>query len=323
MAIMRGILPTDSFTIISNAWLRDSSLSWKAKGLLAYIASHAAGHALTLEQILAEGTDKIDAVRSGLGELEGLGYLRRHDVRDGKGHRVGTDFELLDPGVESPGGKIQSGADQGEQDVSAGQPQVGKTQVGKSDPKKTTPSKKTTEEDQGAFDAEASPTARTILGAFIDWVGLPAQGGVRLSKRVIGIYAKSIKELLGEGFSENLIKMALVAMLEKGLADRPTLLHNFVVQVQQQSARPVSAPPAPKTFKQMDEGDRDREYKIVLAMDVVLRQEPSLDVAEARKIVMDMVAAGQLDLNALSTSAATGYIEQDVIVSEVKEVTGS
>ena len=180
------------------------------------------------------------------------------------------------------------------------------------------------EPSSSSFDAKASPTAQTIIAAFIDWIGLPEQGAVKLSRRVIGIYAKSIKELLAEGFSENLIKMALVAMLEKGLTDRPTLLHNFVVQVQQQAAaRPVSGPPAPKTFKQMDEDDRTREHKIVMAMDVVLTQDPSLSAADARKIVMDLVSAGQLDLNALSTSAATGYIEADVIVSEVKEVTGS
>lgn len=172
------------------------------------------------------------------------------------------------------------------------------------------------------FDAETAPTAQTIIAAFIDWIGLPAQGGVRLSKRVISIYAKSIKELLGEGFSENLIKMALAAMLEKGLTDRPTLLHNFVVQVQQ-AARPVSAPPAPRTFRQMDADDRQHEDRIVQAMGVILDQEPEMEASEARKIVLEMVAAEQLNLNALKTSAPTGYIGEGVIVSEVREVTGS
>src|SRR5512147_2878159 len=93
LSILRGTLPSDHFTIISNAWLRDSALSWKAKGLLAYIASHAAGHTLTMDQMVAEGRDKIDGVRATLVELDEAGYLVRIDVRNNRGHRVGTDYE--------------------------------------------------------------------------------------------------------------------------------------------------------------------------------------------------------------------------------------
>lgn len=154
MAVRRGMIPADAFTIISNAWLRDPKLSWADKGLLAYIASHAAGHRLTTEQILAEGKDGIDAVRAALGRLEVAGYLRRIDVRNERGHRIGTDFELCEPPQvgKSPGGESPSGLDQQEEAVSAGQPQTGKSQVGNSDPKKTTPPKKTTEKTP-----EASP----------------------------------------------------------------------------------------------------------------------------------------------------------------------
>lgn len=190
MAISRGTLPADSFTIISNAWLRDPTVSLKVKGLLAYVASHAAGYRLTLEQIVAETKDGIDAVRATIADARDAGYLRTVDVRNERGHRIGTDFELLEPPArESPSGETPTGTDQGERDVSAGQAQLGKSQVGKSDPKKTTPpaeDKKTTEKTPSA-----SPRGTRLpegwqpdskLGAWL-LAKLPEDGWTEHSKR--------------------------------------------------------------------------------------------------------------------------------------------
>jgi hypothetical protein len=141
MSVQRGTLPSDRFTIISNAWLRDPALSFKVKGLLAYIASHDAGYRLTLDQIVAETADGIDAVRAAIADAKTAGYLLAIDVRNERGHRVGTDYELREPAQVgfSQVGKVATSADQQECNVSAGQPQMGKSQVGKSDPKKTNP----------------------------------------------------------------------------------------------------------------------------------------------------------------------------------------
>jgi hypothetical protein len=305
-------------------WVWDCSSSKNAERLvLLAIADNAADDGSHAYPSIAELCRKANlserAVRDALRRLESLGELKTH-IGGGRG---GTNYYtvIMTPCDQKKGADSAPPAKQNPAESAGGEGQI--LPGGGAESAPGTVLEPSYEPSVSTFDAETAPTARTILGAFIDWIGLPAQGGVKLSKRVIGIYAKSIKELLGEGFSENLIKMALVAMLEKNLTDRPTLLHNFVVQVQQQAARPVSAPPAPRTFKQMDESDREREHKIILAMDVVLQQDDSLSASEARKIVMDLINAGQLDLNALSTSAPTGYIEQDVIVSEVKEVTGS
>lgn len=142
MAIRRGSIPADRFTIISNDWLRDPRISWKAKGLLAYIASHAPGHVLSTDQIIAEGDDGRDAVRAGLAELERAGYLTRHVIRDEKGRTVATDYEIGDPSGLSGAGKAGPGSDQAKQGVSAAQPSDGFTGAGESPPKKT-PSQKT------------------------------------------------------------------------------------------------------------------------------------------------------------------------------------
>lgn len=95
----RGDLPGDHFTIISNAWLRDESLSWKAKGLLAYLASHARGFRVSQNLMLRQATDGRDSLLSGLAELERAGYLvRGAPDRDDTGRYGSYDYRLTDPG---------------------------------------------------------------------------------------------------------------------------------------------------------------------------------------------------------------------------------
>jgi hypothetical protein len=137
MAVTRGPIPADRFTIIDNDWLRDPRITWKAKGLLAYIASHAVGHVLRTEQIIAEGADSRDAIRSGLRELEEAGYLTRVQQRGEGGKITSTDYHLGTPGD----GKPVAGSDQGEHGVSAGGTSDGKPGAGEPAGKKTTQEK--------------------------------------------------------------------------------------------------------------------------------------------------------------------------------------
>lgn len=137
MAIIRGSVPADNFTILDNDWLRDARLSWKAKGLLAYIASHRADYRLTVEQILSEATDGRDAVRAGLRELEDVGYLTRIQHRGDGGRIEGTTYLL---GSTTAGNPV-AGADQGERDVSAGEASDGKPGAGEPAGKNTNPQK--------------------------------------------------------------------------------------------------------------------------------------------------------------------------------------
>lgn len=150
MAVIRGSIPADNFTIVDNRWLRDPELSWKAKGLLSYIASHARGHRLTRDQIIADGADGRDAVVSGLGELEQRGYLKRHPVRGEGGKIVGTDYELTavdcpvdnrEGGGNPSSGKAGPGDDLREHGISAGGATTGFSGAGQPAGKKTTPEK--------------------------------------------------------------------------------------------------------------------------------------------------------------------------------------
>lgn len=316
MSIRRGPIPADSFTIIDNRWLRDAGLSWKAKGLLSYIASHAAGHQLTMEQIFAEGDDGPDSVRSGLKELEEHGYLARTRVHDGRGRNVGTDFELSYPGNPYPG-KPGPGPDQREPDESPGQTHTGKSEAGKSGGKKTTPKEEDQENTSTSFDAEASPNAGLIIRGFIDWLS-EQDDPVKLTSSVIARLGKEIKSCLKDGIDEGTVKRALVEMARRGKAGWPSMLQSFVVEVQN---RPVSAPPAGHTllpprpqFKSSAEQNIDRQ-KVRQARARVLDaiMEAGLSLDEAKDQVKDW-SNGDF-LKRVAPSTVPGYIDGDVIDS--------
>jgi hypothetical protein len=89
--------PTVRFTQVRNEWVRDRRLTWKARGLLTYLHSHADGYELSLAQIIRDGPDGKDAVGTGLAELESLGYLARVRSREAGGRWGETDYTLADP----------------------------------------------------------------------------------------------------------------------------------------------------------------------------------------------------------------------------------
>lgn len=311
MSVLRGTLPTDGFTIVSNAWLRDPTLSAKAKGLLCYIASHREGYGLTFAQMCREMADGEVALRSGLVELEKSGHLVRTRIREESG-RLGSFEWLL-------GEKVQV-------TPSAAEPRVDEAALGNPATKKTTPKKTTKEDDQEPFSAdESAPTAQTILAKFIDWLAMPEQGPVKLSTRVIKIYAKSIKQLLGEGFEDATIRTALARMHGKSLTASPSLLERFVVEVQQ---RDPHTTPAPKPFnqqadeyKQAKESREDKILRVVQdLLDFAEQRGELLDAHQARKIVVGWADSGQIDLNGLNVSVPSLYSGLDVIEIEAEEV---
>lgn len=110
ITIRRGPLPTDHFTIISNDWVRDKDLSWAARGLLAWMQSHADGYPITEASIIAAGPSERGTARTMTRELEKAGYLHRErsavitggsavnyvltDPREGNKCLLGNDGEM-------------------------------------------------------------------------------------------------------------------------------------------------------------------------------------------------------------------------------------
>lgn len=97
--IIRGPRPSDTVAQIHTSALADGTLSFKARGILAYLLSLPAGTEISPDRITKSGTDGERAVKSGIKELEDAGYLLHTDT----GWQV-TD----DKGVEAPTPTIET-----------------------------------------------------------------------------------------------------------------------------------------------------------------------------------------------------------------------
>lgn len=73
------------FTVLSNDVLNNTALSWKAKGLFAYLWSQSDLWDFYEVEVLKHSTDGRASLRAGLKELEEHGYLKRYRNRDDKG----------------------------------------------------------------------------------------------------------------------------------------------------------------------------------------------------------------------------------------------
>jgi hypothetical protein len=87
---------TGSFAQIQNDLLSNAEISWKATGLLAYLLSLRAGYGISLEGLCKRKIDKEASVRSGMKELEALGYLKIVRERGSSGQFLGTTWLVSD-----------------------------------------------------------------------------------------------------------------------------------------------------------------------------------------------------------------------------------
>ena len=92
------IVKRTSYTAIPNAVLRDKNLSLKARGLLGFCLSLSDNWKYSIQGLAAAAGAGIDAIKSGLQELEKAGYLVRRKYRDENG-RMACDYEIYDSPV--------------------------------------------------------------------------------------------------------------------------------------------------------------------------------------------------------------------------------
>lgn len=90
-----------NYTNISNQLIRDSRLSWKARGIFAYLWSQADEWDFYVSEVAKHATDGRDALRSGLKELENYGYLTRKPSSGTGGQFDGMSWVLTDKPAES------------------------------------------------------------------------------------------------------------------------------------------------------------------------------------------------------------------------------
>ena len=100
--IVRAPRPQSNFTVISNGIINESRLTWKARGLLIYLLSKPDHWRTTTAWLAAQSMDGIASVRTGMNELERLGYIRRVKTQDTLG-RWSTHTIIYDQPVDNPG----------------------------------------------------------------------------------------------------------------------------------------------------------------------------------------------------------------------------
>lgn len=83
--IIRTNKRENPYVMIDKYGLNDERLSWKAKGLLAYLLSKPDDWQVYERDIIKRSTDGRDAVRTALRELEACGYLSRRQIRSESG----------------------------------------------------------------------------------------------------------------------------------------------------------------------------------------------------------------------------------------------
>ncbi|MEW2106659.1 hypothetical protein AB0955_29095 [Streptomyces cellulosae] len=108
--IRRGVMAGDQFTQIANALFRDSRISFKAKGLFGYISTHRDGWQITVANLVRHGRERVDAVTTGLEELEHHGFLLRDRDRNPDGTLGQALYFITDlPALQNPSSQPESG----------------------------------------------------------------------------------------------------------------------------------------------------------------------------------------------------------------------
>jgi len=241
MAIRHRLsVPADHFTIIRNDWLRDERLSWKARGIVVYLASHRVGWETSLEQLARAGREGKDAVRAGLRELEALGYLKLDRHRNEDGTLAGTDYDLMDPWITPTSGN-----------PTLGEPAQAEPTLADPTPKKTSSSEDQRSEDQkylaphdaasDVVDAEVvedTPNAGQLVRGWIDGCAH------RPPSRVIGHVSREVKTLVDDGIPTDTIRNGLVAWQERAL--HPSVLASVVNELLNASPTRGRAPMSKK-----------------------------------------------------------------------------
>ena len=89
----------DPFSRIPKTILDDPELSWKAKGILAYLLGKPTGWKVRVKDICNKSTDGESSVRAGLNELRDKGYAKLEETRDERRRIVEWTWKIADSPV--------------------------------------------------------------------------------------------------------------------------------------------------------------------------------------------------------------------------------
>jgi hypothetical protein len=96
---MAKVVIKNNFGIVPNELLNNKDLTFKAKGIYAYIQSKPTNWDFSAERISGQTKEGLTSVRTALIELEKAGYLIRTQSRNNKGHLV-YSYQLSDSKID-------------------------------------------------------------------------------------------------------------------------------------------------------------------------------------------------------------------------------
>lgn len=83
MGIVR-VAKNNNYVVMNRTALNDKRLSWKAKGIMAYLLSMPDDWVFYMEELQSHSTDGKASFQSGFKELKDCGYVERRPVREGQ-----------------------------------------------------------------------------------------------------------------------------------------------------------------------------------------------------------------------------------------------
>ena len=86
---------TNNYSVMSNYHFKDKRLSWKAKGMLSTFLSLPDNWDYKVHGLAEMSADGEKSVRTGLEELEEMGYLKRNPIRD-KGKIIDWEYIIFE-----------------------------------------------------------------------------------------------------------------------------------------------------------------------------------------------------------------------------------
>jgi len=123
--IIRTNKRENPYVMIDKYGLNDERISWKAKGLLAYLLSKPDDWQVYERDLIKRSTDGRDAVRTALRELETYGYLSRRQVRGENGSFGHVEYVIYERPIEEEtivDGKSVHGSEPSAENPSTGFP---------------------------------------------------------------------------------------------------------------------------------------------------------------------------------------------------------
>jgi len=111
MSIFRIKKHENPYVILDKTCLEEDALSWRAKGIHAYLISKPDDWQVRLAQLIAAGKDGREAVRSAIKELSEAGYLHRVAMRQPDGTLQGQEWSVYESPFDRTTGNPSDGED--------------------------------------------------------------------------------------------------------------------------------------------------------------------------------------------------------------------